>query len=109
MADIPHFALPFRFEAMPGGTLAAATVEQDTREDIAACFEAVIRTPRGFRDELPGFGVTPPEFSQGGPDIALVRSEAEEWEARGSLLLDLDPEALDPLIRATIDEGAAGG
>ncbi|MFN8624265.1 MAG: hypothetical protein U0869_26275, partial [Chloroflexota bacterium] len=83
-------------------------VEQDTREDIAACFEAVIRTPRGFRDELPGFGVTPPEFSQGGPDLALVRSEAEEWEARGSLLLDLDPEALDPLIRATIEEAAGG-
>lgn len=106
MADIPHFALPFRFEPQPGGTLAAAVVEQDTREDIGACFEAILRTPRGFRDELPAFGISPPEFSQGGPDIALIRSEAEEWEGRASLLLDTDPEALDPLIRATIEEAA---
>ena len=104
MADTPHFALPFRWAPQPDGTLAAAAVEQDSREDIEACFEAILRCPLGFRDELPAFGIAPPVFEQGGPDIERIRGEAEEWEARAGLLLDLGPEALDPLIRVAAGE-----
>ena len=103
MADTPHFDIPFRFAVQGDGRLAAAVNEQDSRRDLEACVEAIARTPAGFREELPEFGITPPEFSQGGPDLDRLRGEIEAWEERAAVELDADPETFDPIIRATVE------
>lgn len=56
MVDIPHFALPFRFELGGSDVVAAAVTEQDSVEEIADCVECTIRTVAGERTTLPEFG-----------------------------------------------------
>ena len=51
MSDIPHFDYPFRF--VNGH---ARCVEQDSADEIANAALAVLKTPPGFRAELPDFG-----------------------------------------------------
>lgn len=58
-ASAPHFDLPFRLT--PSG---AVLVEQDTYEDVANCVEAIVRTPQGWRDEMPDFGIPSYEFDE---------------------------------------------
>lgn len=58
MADAPRFAYPFRLNAS-----GASVVEQDSLDDLVATAFFALRTPLGWRDEAPGFGVADPVFS----------------------------------------------
>lgn len=91
--SVPHFDLPFRF-ASPQ----AATVEQDSLEDITNCVYAILVCPLGFRVELPTFGLADPTFSMPAPDLDKIRDVIETWEERAGVLLDQHPDAFDELI-----------
>lgn len=94
MADIPHFALPFRFE---NGR--AVVNEQDSVEDVAACVEAVLRTRPGERDDLPTFGVPDPTFSQAPLSTDALVRQVQAWEPRAEILATDHPDALDAAIQ----------
>lgn len=93
MADIPHFALPFRFA---GG--AAVVVEQDTTDEIMSCELAILLCPIGFRVELPDFGIPDPAFSQGVPDVEVIAAALTLWEPRSQEAVTGQLDALDELI-----------
>ena len=93
MADIPHFALPFRFDKG-----AAVVVEQDTTDEILCCELAILLCPRGFRVELPDFGIPDPTFSQGVPDTDVMATALATWEPRSQETVTGQLDALDDLI-----------
>jgi phage baseplate assembly protein W len=93
VTDVPHFSLPFRF-----ATPAAAVSEQDSLDEIADCVLAVLLCPRGFRVELPSFGLEDPTFSSPAPDLDAIREAVELWEPRATVLLDEHPDLLDELV-----------
>jgi phage baseplate assembly protein W len=77
MAEIPHFASPFRIVA---GSV--ATVEQDSDEDILGCVQVILRTDAGFRDEVPEFGVEELAFNQSDSVESDVIDAVRDWEPR---------------------------
>lgn len=83
MTDIPHFDYPFRLNRNR-----AQVVEQDSPEDVMNCVQAILKTPIGFRIELPGFGVTEQSLREGGADTSLIRSALDTWEPRARYSLD---------------------
>jgi hypothetical protein len=101
MTDLPHFALPFRFgpvSSSAGPGQAATVNEQDSVHEIAACAMAVLLCPRGFRSELPTFGITDPTFATPQVDLERIRRAIELWEPRASMLLDQSRDAMDDLV-----------
>jgi phage baseplate assembly protein W len=93
--DVPHFDYPFRFNANGH----AAVVEQDSEEDIIACILAIIKTPLGFREDLPDFGIADPLFSEKTINIADIKSALNIWEDRADVVLEEGPLTLDQLVR----------
>jgi phage baseplate assembly protein W len=83
--EAPHFQIPFNF----GANGHATCVEQDSEDDIFQCIQSVVKTPRGFRLELPGFGIDDPVFKEGGPDTADIASAIATWEPRANAVVDL--------------------
>ena len=82
MAEVPHYATPFR---IVNGEI--AVVEQDSVEDIEQCVEAVLRTILGSRLlDAPDFGVPDETFVQQTPnpsaEIYITAVEAQEPRAR---------------------------
>lgn len=75
MSDIPHFTTPFRIIGK-----AAATIEQDSDEDLLLNVATLLRTEVESRDELPEYGVEDPAFQSDryGEYTDLIR----EWEPR---------------------------
>lgn len=72
----PHFKVPFQFH---NGS--ALCVDQDSDEDILQCVSAIVRTPRGFRIELPDFGV-PSQVLAEDPKVSEVERALELYEPR---------------------------
>lgn len=105
MTDNPHFAHPFNIQRQPDGHVGADTVEQDTDADVRHCVGRILRTPRGWRDELPGFGVTDQAFTRPTPD-ELLRQVAP-WESRRDLTADDLPTTVDRVHEIDIDVGRA--
>lgn len=91
-AEVPHFALPFRFS-----NGAASVVEQDTSDDVLTCVLAILLCPMGYRVELPDFGLEDPTFDERAPDIRKVSRAILQWEPRADALLDTTPDQLDEL------------
>lgn len=77
MADLPHFASPFRASGSSFGT-----VDQDSTDDILGCVETILRTEVGTRDELPEFGVEDLAFGDGETVESDVVDAVTEWEPR---------------------------
>ena len=94
MTDVPHFALPFQF-----ATPQAAVVEQDTIEDVVACCTAILTCPRGYRVELPDFGLPDPTFQTPGVDLDAIAETLDAWEPRASNVITEHPDVLDELVR----------
>ncbi len=99
---IQHFSLPFRIVA---GT--AATSEQDTLEEIRDCVEAILRTPKGSRVELPAFGIPDTTFSAAA-DAALIEQAVAEWEPRAAAAAAADNSSLSEFI-STVTVAVSGG
>jgi phage baseplate assembly protein W len=90
VAQIPHFAFPFKFT--PAGP--AAEVEQDSPQDVASCVAAVLSYPAGSRADVPTFGVPDQSFRANGANVQEIREALNEWEPRASAELDLDDDLL---------------
>lgn len=101
-----HFALPFRY--VNG---APVVNDQDSVDDVAACVEAIVRFPKGYRPEQPDFGITDPTFTQGGANVDLLHQEVAEWEERVDLAMERDPSLMSELVdrvRVTVGAPDAG-
>jgi hypothetical protein len=98
MAIVPHFSLPFRFEADAGGAVHAAVNEQDSIQDVMDCVEAIALCPIGFRLELPNFGIRDQTFTEGSIDIDDLQAAIALWEPRADVLIEEDPSMLDKMI-----------
>lgn len=92
---VPHFDYPFRFNADGH----AAANEQDSEDDILACAIAILKTPLGFRDDLPDFGIAETLFTEGPIDVEEIRAALEMWEERAIFTVMEDPVTLDNLVR----------
>lgn len=98
MADVPHFQIPFKFTFGADGFLHAAVNEQDSIEDVTACVEAIVRTPLGFREELPDFGIRDQTFTQGMINSEDIIVAITQWEPRAEILIEEDDSMLDKFI-----------
>lgn len=100
----PHFDLPFRFMHRGG----AASVEQDSFEDITNCVECIVRTPYGFRVDAPEFGFPNLELFEQPVLSSDVIDLVDSQEPRASLILSENPDKLDSLIdRITVEVSPA--
>lgn len=84
MAQVPHFAHPFR---VVNG--AVVEVEQGSVEEIEQCVEAILRTIIGTRVlDAPDFGIPDETFVQQGPSpsAAVYIAAIEEHEPRARVL-----------------------
>lgn len=98
MAEVPHFDLPFRFEFNSAGELHAAVNEQDSYEDVAACVTSIVRTPLGYREEMPDFGIRDQTFSAGGINTEDIQTAISLWEPRAEVLIEEDESMLDQFV-----------
>jgi phage baseplate assembly protein W len=90
---IPHFDLPFRFNAGK-----AAVVEQDSLDDVVNCVEAAVRTENGSRKELPTFGVREMTFEPQPVDTAGMMAHIMEHEPRAELFTEQHPSVFDQFV-----------
>jgi hypothetical protein len=97
---VPHFNLPFQWDAAVGGTN-AAVVEQDSLEDISACVTAAMLTRIGQRTSEPTFGITEPAFELQPLDVNQIVQEVAVNEPRALLLAETSPDVIDQLIART--------
>jgi phage baseplate assembly protein W len=82
VADVPHFALPFR---VVNGAIAVS--EQGSVEEIEDCVESILRTIVGTRVlDAPDFGIPDETFVQQTPnssaELYVGAIEAQEPRAR---------------------------
>lgn len=94
MADLPHFALPFRFSR--GG---AVVVEQDTTDDVLVCVLSILMCPLGYRAELPEFGIQDFTFTEGLIDTDVIARALAEWEPRADTLMTSSVDPIDELVQ----------
>src|SRR5215510_10732701 len=90
----PHFDLPFRL----GAERTLVMVEQDTYEDVANCVETIVRTPLGYRSEVPEFGFPAVEFELQPILTESVLELVISQEPRAVLMIEENPDVLDELI-----------
>lgn len=93
---VPHFDLPFRFTG--GYDKKVAVAEQGSVEDLANCVYTIVVCPRGWRDEVPDFGIPDPTFGYPGLPEAL-RGSIQDQEPRSVLSFE-DIESRDALMAA---------
>lgn len=91
--SIPHFSLPLR---LSGGRFAVN--DQDSNDEVAECVEAIVRCSRGFRVELPTFGVPDPTFAQQDISPAALEQAVLEWEPRADTDWAAEAEEDDTMI-----------
>jgi phage baseplate assembly protein W len=100
--DTPQFDLPFRL----GADGNPVEVEADSGAEIGDCVEVLLRTPLGFHDDLPDYGVDMPLFeeSSGAVNMDEVQTAISTWEERADVLIDSEPDLLDVFVsRVTIN------
>lgn len=80
--DTPHFRYPFRFSA--GTDKHALVNQQGTEDEIMDCVTAVLKTPIGFRDDLPDFGIPDEVFQEQPLRVEDVHTSLDQWEPRAA-------------------------
>lgn len=98
MADIetPQFDTPFRLDSTGRD---AVVVEQDSLDDVTNSVETLMRTPLGFLEEQPDYGMPEGIFSERGVDVAEVSSAITHWEERADVLIEEQPDLNDHFIQ----------
>jgi len=102
---VPKLKVPFSFTSGK-----AATVEQDSTDEIIQCCQAVLLTPVDSRIELPEFGTPDQTFASPHADPTEVRRALDRWEPRAQAIVTESPDAYDAMIdnvRVLIHEGGA--
>jgi phage baseplate assembly protein W len=91
--NTPHFNFPFTLTSA-----GAQVVEQDSEDDITNCVRAILSTPKGWRDEVPEFGIDPPTFSLQPLGAEEIAAEVMMQEPRADLVATEHPGYLDELV-----------
>lgn len=95
--ETPQFDLPFRL-ASDGAAL--VETEQDELDEVAQSVETLLRTPLGFVEENPDYGVSDQTFTEGDVDLDEIQTAISQWEGdRADALLDQEPDLLDQFVR----------
>jgi phage baseplate assembly protein W len=98
VADIPHFAVPFR---VLGSSV--AVVEQDSDEELLQSVATLLRTPVGSRDELPEYGIPDLPFRNDAGEIEQeILAAIREWEPRVEAMADAEISDLIATVEVTI-------
>lgn len=95
--ETPHFAHPFSFATKPNGVRYVAVDEQHSEEEVVACVLRIVSYERGYRDELPTFGVSDPTFEQAPVDGERLVDELAEWETRADFSSLVSIDSVDEL------------
>jgi phage baseplate assembly protein W len=82
-----------------------------SREEIGDSVEVLLRTPLGFYEDQPDYGVEFPLFEEEGSDGTVPMDEVQTaittWEDRADPLIDAEPDLLDVFVnRVTINTRA---
>lgn len=102
--SIPHFSMPFRFSHGR-----AATVEQDSSDEVTDCVANLLRCPLGFREELHDYGISDPTFQESAINTEDMRAAIDQWEPRADAELSTNPEKLNDYIGHVIATSTFGG
>lgn len=98
MAEIPHFASPFRVRAGR-----AVVIEQDSDEELLQSVATLLRTPVGSRDELPEYGVPDLPFRTDTGEIEQeILAAIREWEPRVEAMADAEIDDLVARVEVTL-------
>lgn len=90
---VPHFDLPFRLN----GT-SFAVVDQDSERDISNCVETIVRTPYGFRNDNPDFGLDDHTFDNQPLNKNAIITQIENQEPRSTIVITETMDLVDHLI-----------
>lgn len=74
MTDIPQFAIPF---ALASDSTGFDLVEQGTSQELAQRVNVLCRTPLGWLDGRPDFGLQDQAHLEGGADIGEVTRQLD--------------------------------
>jgi hypothetical protein len=94
VAQVPHLSFPLTLA--PDGDL--AVVEQDSAADVAQQVAALVRTPVGWSDELPGMGLTGQAFYEGGADPVEIEEQLREHVPGFEGAVEERPDAIDEAL-----------
>lgn len=89
--DVPHLSFPLK---LVGSRF--STVEQDTPEEVSQRVWALLRTPRGLREDEPDLGIPFPGFRRGGTDLVEIARQIDTYAA--------DEETIDAVIEEDVDQ-----
>lgn len=90
MPDVPQLAIPLR---VVNGQL--LEVEQGEADDLTGRVSVLCRTPPGWLDDRPGFGLADQAFPKGGADVSYVGRQLQEWVPEAAAAAQHDPSLLD--------------
>jgi hypothetical protein len=91
--DVPQFSLPLRLQ----GT-GFALAEQGSSDELADRVNVLVRTPPGWLDGRPGFGLADQAFRKTGADLAEVGRQIDVWVPDAATVLEHDPSGLDKAL-----------
>lgn len=94
--DTPQFDLPFRLDSSGRDVV---MVEQDSLDDVANSVETLIRTPLGWFEENPDYGVVDGTFDEGRVDTSEIQTAIGQWEPRAEVEMDTSIDANDFLMQ----------
>jgi hypothetical protein len=89
-----QFSLPLR--VLPNNRL--ATTEQGTVAELADRVSVLCRTPPGWLDGRPGFGLADQAFRKGGADTTVVSGQIGTWVPDAAEIVAEDPRLLDAAL-----------
>lgn len=86
-----QFSLPPRL--LSNGRI--ATTAHGSAPELADRVNILVRTPPGWLDGHPGFGLADQRFRKDGADVTVVSRQIETWVPDATQLVDEDPSLLD--------------
>jgi phage baseplate assembly protein W len=94
--SVLQFDLPFRLD--PTGR-DVVTVVQDTLDDVENCVQALRRTPLGFFESNPDYGMSDQTFEEGGElDLNEFQTAIGQFEPRADAMISETPDLLDYFV-----------
>jgi len=88
--DLPHFDAVFTFDSKGH----ALVVQQGTVEEVSACINNIASCPKGFRTDLPDFGIDDPTFKPLPVNTSVLGAALTKYEPRARLAIEA--HAADP-------------
>lgn len=83
--ETPQFDLPFRLDSTGRDVV---MVEQDSINDVANSVETLLRTPLGWFEENPDYGVIDGTFDEGRVDLGELQTAISQWEPRADVAIE---------------------